>query len=72
MDNDNDNVADFQRRLRAKEVEDAAYFEHLDRKSAAVGIIAKAIERMRDVGMSSSDIARSLRHAVDVLEGRDE
>ena len=69
---ENDNVADFQGRLRAKEAEAAAYFEHLNRKSAAVAIIAKAIERMRDVGMSSSDIAGSLRHAVDVLEGRDE
>lgn len=68
---DNDNVADFQGRLKAKEAEDAAHFGHFDRKSAAVAIIAKAIERMRDVGMSSNDIAQSLRHAVDVLEGRE-
>jgi hypothetical protein len=64
-------VTDFQERLRAKEAADAAYFEHLDRKSAAVGIIAKAIEHMRDVGLSTEDIAQSRSHAVDVLEGKD-
>ena len=55
---------------RMKE-EDSASFD-MDAKGRAVHIIGDAIQRMRNEGLGSIDIAKSLSHAAAVLAGHED
>ena len=59
---------DFIRRMKE---EDSASFD-MDAKGRAVHIIADAIQRMRNEGLSRIDIAKSLSHAAAVLTGHED
>jgi hypothetical protein len=65
---DNDNVIRFQAKLNAK----LNPSRHLDRKAEICRILAKAIGEMNDLGASFEEVAGTLRHAVEILEGTDE
>jgi hypothetical protein len=62
---------DFQSRLSAKLADDAAYAERMGRIGKMQIILSQAFRKMREIGASDADIVGVLRHAIDVLEGRD-
>ena len=66
-----DKLIDFSARLRAKEEETVAYFQHMDRIALRQMILSKAIEEMAEFS-TAAEIAKTLRFAVDVLEGRED
>ena len=53
----------------AKEAEIDVYFQHMERLSQRQGILSQAIREMRRFS-TRAEIAKTLRDAVDVLEGR--
>ena len=60
---------DFARMLQ--DATQRGFFAPLEMKSDMVAILASAIQAMRDRGATSEDIARMLRHAADVLTGKE-
>lgn len=62
---------DFDNFIRRMKAEDSGSF-NMDAKGRAVHIIADAIQRMRNEGLGSIDIAKSLSHAAAVLAGRED
>jgi DNA-binding transcriptional regulator YhcF (GntR family) len=46
--------------------------QHLNRKLKMSNLLDKTISEMRSLGASDNDIAATLRHAVDVLEARED
>jgi hypothetical protein len=64
-------IIDFQARLSAKLAADAAYEKRMERIGPIHDVLARVIRKMTDFGASDSDVAGVLRHAADVLEGRE-
>ena len=62
---------EFDNFIRSMKDEDSASFD-MDAKGRAVHIIADAIQRMRNEGLCSIDIAKSLSHAAAVLAGHED
>jgi len=64
-----DKIVSLVARLKAKADEDGEAYASLDRVYKAYGILAKAIKRMRGVGLDDDQIVRVLRVAAAVLSG---
>ena len=62
---------EFDNFIRRMKEEDSASFD-MDAKGRAVHIIGDAIQRMRNEGLGSIDIAKSLSHAAAVLAGHED
>ena len=64
-----DKITGFSPLREAKEAETDAYFQHMERISQRQGILSQAIREMRRFS-TRAEIAKTLRDAVGVLEGR--
>ena len=64
-------VVDFNALLRTQAESDADFEARIHRAGQRQLILAKAMEEMRQNGSSAEEIAHTLRHAVDGLEGRE-
>ena len=64
-----DKIAGLAPPLEAKGAETDAYLQHMERISKRQGILSQAIREMRRFS-TRAEIAKTLRDAVDVLEGR--
>jgi hypothetical protein len=68
---DNDRVVSFAPRLEAKLKGKADYFLHVDRPYELCRLLGIALEEMRKLGATEDEMASTLRHAADVLQGLD-
>jgi hypothetical protein len=66
-----ENVVSLADRLKAKRKEAKDFDALLSAKGEAHGVLAPAVERMRELGFSSGDIAKTLRFVADVLGGKE-
>jgi hypothetical protein len=71
MSEDDKKVIDFQSKRQAKNADTSGSYPQLDRKKDGVAVLAAAIKTMRDLGLSSADIAKTMRHAARVLDEED-
>ena len=70
MSEDN-NIHSLSDRLKAKAEDELIYSATMSAKSSAHGeILAPAVQKMRELGLSSTEIAKTLRFVADVLDGK--
>jgi hypothetical protein len=68
---DDEKVVSLTDRLKVKADEEAAFQRLLDAKSSAHSMLAPAVAEMRKLGLSSKEIAKTLRFVADVLDGKE-
>jgi hypothetical protein len=57
------NIVDFAERMRRAAGREGEFNAHLDRIYAAIPLMAECIQRMRDTGLTNSEIVGVLKHA---------
>ena len=66
---DETTVVQFSKAQEKRQAEEQAVLERLSRTDARINILMGTIEAFRETGSSNEEIVKTLRFAIDVLEG---
>jgi hypothetical protein len=73
---DNKNVISFEQRLAARllaaRLRERDYFDKMNARSEAFGVLGVAVKQMRDLGLTSKDIAALFTFSADEISGDEE